>query len=80
MVGHESVDPKPQAKADLVTGVMCCIYCEYGCFFLSLCVCVFCAVCAKGKCQKSCGVNETKESLGNKKLKKCLFLFSLAGI
>ena len=23
MVGHESVDPKPQAKADLVTGVMC---------------------------------------------------------
>ena len=23
MVGHESVDPKPQAKADLVTGVIC---------------------------------------------------------
>ena len=22
MVGHESVDPKPQAKADLVTGVI----------------------------------------------------------
>ena len=22
MVGHESVDPKPQAKADQVTGVM----------------------------------------------------------
>ncbi len=35
MVGHESVDPKPQAKADLVTGVILVS------FFSVLCLAVF---------------------------------------
>ena len=26
MVGHESVDPKPQEKSDLVNGVIYCFY------------------------------------------------------
>ena len=27
MVGHESVDPKPQEKSDLVNGVIYCFVC-----------------------------------------------------
>ena len=45
MVGHESVDPKPQAKADLVTGVMC---------VCAVCVCA-CITIASGKWRESPG-------------------------
>ena len=38
MVGHESVDPKPQAKADLVTGVIFVYFLTRGVVTLNRCL------------------------------------------